>query len=198
MRTRIIVAALLVPPWPAPTCRGASSTPPGSTPPSTPRSERTPRRGRRRRPSCCWWHWRTGSAVLSAPCSSAGARSRASSSVRRGSCSSGSPRRSPSSSWEDTSSAVRPPTGRWPAPSASPPRPGCSSSSPPRPRGVGGETFLLPVLLLWRLAAGFVAVRVAFGLRPLPTAVILLAGVVAGGLAVGVILRALVSLAGWE
>ena len=64
--------------------------------------------------------------------------------------------------------------------------------------GVGGETFLLPVLLLWRLAAGFVAVRVAFGLRPLPTAVILLAGVVAGGLAVGVILRALVSLAGWE
>ena len=64
--------------------------------------------------------------------------------------------------------------------------------------GVGGETFLLPVLFLWRVAAGFVAVRAAFGLRPLHTAVVLLAGVVAGVLAVGVILRLLVSLAGWE
>jgi len=62
--------------------------------------------------------------------------------------------------------------------------------------GVGGETFLLPVLFLWRVAAGFVAVHAAFGLRPLRTAVVLLAGVVAGALAVGLILRLLVSLVG--
>ncbi len=64
--------------------------------------------------------------------------------------------------------------------------------------GVGGETLLLPVIFLWRLAAGFVAVRAAFGLGPVRTTVTLLAGVVAGALAVGVILRLLVSLAGWE
>ncbi len=64
--------------------------------------------------------------------------------------------------------------------------------------GAGGETLLLPVIFLWRLAAGFVAVRAAFGLGPVRTTVTLLAGVVAGALAVGVILRLLVSLAGWE
>jgi hypothetical protein len=64
--------------------------------------------------------------------------------------------------------------------------------------GVGGETLLLPVLFLWRLAAGFVAVRVAFDLGLVRTAVTLLAGVVAGALAAAVILRLLVSLVGWE
>lgn len=64
--------------------------------------------------------------------------------------------------------------------------------------GVGGATLLLPVLFLWRLAAGFAAVQAAFDLGPVRTAATLLAGLVAGALAVAVILRLLVSLAGSE
>ena len=64
--------------------------------------------------------------------------------------------------------------------------------------GVGGETFLLPVIFLWRLATGFVAVRRAFGLGPVRTTVTLLAGVVAGLVAVGGGIGLLVSLAGWK
>ena len=63
--------------------------------------------------------------------------------------------------------------------------------------GVGGESFLLPVIFLWRLAASFVAVRQAFALGPVRTTVTLLAGVAAGVLAVGGGIRFLVSLAGW-
>ncbi len=62
----------------------------------------------------------------------------------------------------------------------------------------GGERFLLPVIFLWRLAASFVAVRQAFGLGWVRTAVTLVAGVAAGLVAVGGGIRLLVSLAGWE
>ncbi len=64
--------------------------------------------------------------------------------------------------------------------------------------GTGGETLLLPVTFLWRLAAGFVAVRRTFGMGRVRTVIILLAGVVAGGVAVASVMRLLVSLVGWE
>ncbi len=63
---------------------------------------------------------------------------------------------------------------------------------------IGGERLLLPIVFLWRLAAGYVAVRAAFGLSLVKTAVTLLAGVAAGLLAVGLGIRLLVALAGWE
>ncbi len=64
--------------------------------------------------------------------------------------------------------------------------------------GLGGERLLLPVIFLWRLAAGYVAVRAAFSLSRVKTAVTLLAGVATGLLAVGLGIRLLVALAGWE
>lgn len=48
----------------------------------------------------------------------------------------------------------------------------------------GAEAMVLPVILVWRLAAGFVAVRQAMGLGKLSSAAILLAGVLLGLLAV--------------
>ncbi len=63
--------------------------------------------------------------------------------------------------------------------------------------GIGAEVPVFVVLIAWRLAAGFVAVRRASGLGVAKCLLVLLAGVASGAVAVALATRTLVEILGW-